>query len=88
MQEILKKWNYIESDFQREYNINLVEQKITYRRFRTLVCGLSINSTFVNYLSSLNKNENGDAKNYYRYASPKVRKYNKKTETEIDKVWN
>lgn len=43
-----KFWLYIESDFQREYNINLAQEvdNMTSRRFFTLLFGLSSTSMY------------------------------------------
>jgi len=90
MQEMLRKWSYIEADFQREYRINLAKDEISYRRFRALMNGLSSDSTFANYLFSLKKEDATGIEGNYRhpYQKKKLKKYDKTVEREIDRVWN
>lgn len=47
--DIIEGWALIEADFQREYGINLQEElgKMSWRRFRVLLNGLSGDSVFV-----------------------------------------
>lgn len=47
--DIINDWGYIEADFQREYGINLMEEldKMSWRRFLTLLRGLSGDAVFV-----------------------------------------
>ena len=49
---ILENWSLIESDFKREYNINLVDEfdTISWRQFRAYLKGLSPNSAYASLL--------------------------------------
>jgi len=52
MDILLSYWSLVESDFQREYNIDLIKIKtMTWRRFRTLTFGLSPSSLFMQIVS-------------------------------------
>lgn len=46
MLDILENWNLVESDFQREYNIDLSKEDFSWRRFIALFSGLSKDSAF------------------------------------------
>lgn len=80
---MLKKWTYIEADFQREYGINLQLEffSISFRRFRALVRGFSKDSVFVLYLSSLTRPE------AIKQKPASISEYTPETEKAIDAVW-
>jgi hypothetical protein len=42
--DILKDWAILEADFRREYNIDLVRARLSWRAFLILANGLSTNS--------------------------------------------
>lgn len=46
----------IESDFQREYHIDLCEDRVSWRKFVTLLGGLSPDSVFFLTLRDMRKN--------------------------------
>jgi hypothetical protein len=45
--DILKDWAILEADFRREYNIDLVRARLSWRAFLILANGLSKNSLWV-----------------------------------------
>lgn len=52
---MLAAWKYIESDFQRDYGIDLTEAlpRMSWRRFQTLLNGLSPYGAFAAHYSEL-----------------------------------
>jgi hypothetical protein len=53
---VLEHWELIESDFQREYLIDLTEDNLSWRRFTTLLGGMSQESVFFTTLRENKKN--------------------------------
>lgn len=45
--DIIKDWSVLEADFRREYNIDLVKARLSWRAFLVLASGLSPNSIWV-----------------------------------------
>lgn len=46
MQDVIRLWNLVESDFQREYNLDLVTSDMSWRKFQVLLGGLTGDSVF------------------------------------------
>lgn len=57
MFDIVEYWPLVESDFQREYHIDLTDCVMSYRRFITLLSGLSGESVFFNKVHQERKNK-------------------------------
>jgi hypothetical protein len=53
---MLERWELIESDFQREYGIDLSVIDLSWRRFITLLGGMSPDSVFFSVLRDERKN--------------------------------
>jgi hypothetical protein len=51
---VLENWGYVEADFQREYHIDLSKEltRMGWRRFKTLLRGLSTNSLWYQICNS------------------------------------
>lgn len=47
----------MESDFQREYSISLVDEELSWRKFITLVGALSGESVFINVITQAKKDK-------------------------------
>jgi hypothetical protein len=50
-------WNFVESDFQREYNIDLTTSTFSWRRFLALFSGLSKDSAFFSIYNYRSQNK-------------------------------
>ncbi len=64
LDDLVEYWELIESDFQREYHIDLTCVDLSWRRFMTLLGGMSQDSVFFNVLRESRKNaplENTDS---------------------------
>lgn len=61
--DILEHWGLLESDFQREYNMDLAEKldTITWRRFLVLFNGLSANAVIFHVINNKETKENKGA---------------------------
>jgi hypothetical protein len=55
--DILKDWAILEADFRREYSIDLVHARLSWRAFLVLANGLSPNSIWTMTYQGRNKGE-------------------------------
>lgn len=55
MSDVIRLWNLVESDFQREYNIDLATSDMSWRKFQVLLGGLTGDSVFFSVIREENK---------------------------------
>lgn len=74
----MRYWNAVESDFQREYQIDLTDSFISWRKFLTLLCNLSGESVFYFLLNKAKEEKENILENPHDIANDIMRNISKK----------